>query len=91
MAKIIQFVPTPNPNAIKCVLDAPIVSAPEPRSFLSPRDAAPGTLAEALFACPGIRNLLMHRDWMTIGREPSASWAPIKRHVAKVLEQAAPQ
>ena len=81
-----EFEPTPNPNAVKCVLDA-VISA-EPRSYRKAADAAADSLASALFAIEGVVNVLICADFITIGREPGAKWPPIKREVQRVLSAA---
>jgi hypothetical protein len=82
---VTEFEPTPNPNAVKCILDAPI--SDRPRSFLN-RDAATGDeLAERLFAIPGVTTLLMNGGWMTVNKSTDAEWPAIKRAVRRVLAE----
>lgn len=79
----VRFETTPNPNAVKCVLDAPrtggIVSAG------SVAEAGGDAQAAALLAIPGVTRVLMHVSFVTVCKEPGADWAPIKRGVKKVL------
>lgn len=74
---------TPNPNALKFVLE-PSPGA-VPRSYRTP--PAPGTdpLAEALFALPGVVNLLIHDGWMTVSKSANAAWPELRRAVEAVL------
>lgn len=85
--KVVAFEETPNPNAIKCVLDRPIAALP--RAYRTPGEVpehdAP---ARALFAVEGVTNLLLLRDFVTVGKAPGASWATIKRAVKRALERA---
>lgn len=78
-----KFETTPNPNALKCVLGAPrtgpIVSAG------SPEQAGGDEQALALLAIPGVTRVLLHAAFVSVSKEPDASWAPIKRQVKKVL------
>jgi hypothetical protein len=78
-----RFETTPNPNALKCVLDTPrsgpIVSAGKPE------EAGGDALAVALLAIPGITRVLLHTAFVTVSKEPAADWAPIKRAVKQVL------
>lgn len=77
----IRFEPTPNPNAIKCVVDpASIDLGPaDPdlgiRSYFNADAArdADDPLAHALFAIPGVANLLIHTAFITVGKSPGAS------------------
>ncbi len=78
-----RFEPTPNPNALKCVLDAPragaIISAG--RTEETGGDA----LALALLAIPGVTRVLLHTAFVTVCKEPGADWGPVKRAVKKVI------
>lgn len=84
---VTEFQTTPNPNALKCILSAS--PAPQgPRSYLTKEAAANDPLAAALFAIPGVRNLLIHHGWITIGKDPAADWKPLKRELQRVLKDA---
>lgn len=86
--KIVEFQTTPNPNAIKCVLD----SSPSPdgmRSYTAPDQAAGDPLGTALFAIPGVRNVLIHDGWISIGKTQEADWRTVKAALRKVLGDAA--
>jgi len=90
---IVEYQETPNPNALKCVLSS---AAPAPtsatgnklRSYTSPEHAAADPLAAAIFAIPGIRNVLIHDAWLTIGKLPDHDWKTIKSDLNKVLSNA---
>ncbi|MBC22840.1 MAG: hypothetical protein CMJ32_02830 [Phycisphaerae bacterium] len=79
---------TPNPNAVKCLLTAPI--SDRPRSFRTPQDAAGDPLASRLFLEAGLTCLYLCGDWMTINKDPADQWAPIKDAVEKVLSEHEP-
>lgn len=74
---------TPNPNAVKFVLDRPISDGPV--SFLEAAQARDHPIAQRLFAIPGVSSLLMLGDFVTVNKVAGASWPPIKRAVQKVL------
>jgi hypothetical protein len=80
---VTTFQPTPNPNALKCVLDRPL-DGPI-RSFRTPADAKDDPLARELFAVPGVTTLLLSGAWLTVNKSPDAPWAPIKAGVEAVL------
>jgi len=82
-----SFQNTPNPNAVKCILDRKI--ADEPRSYLKAADAAADPLGSRLFAIDGVTNILIHSDWITIGKRPEAQWKPIKAALERVLHEGA--
>lgn len=79
-----EFVTTPNPNAVKCVLDA----SPSPegaRPFADAEAAKDNPVAAALFAVPGVRSLLLHDGWLTVVKDPSAPWPAIRTGITKAL------
>ncbi len=66
---------TPNPNAMKFVLD---VRLPGMINVAGPTEAvAAGPFAEAVFAVPGVTNLFGTNDFVTVTRQPDAPWEPI--------------
>jgi len=82
--RVTQFVETPNPNAVKCVLDAS--PAPDrPRAYEAGQAAADDPLASALLAIPGVRNILIHDGWITVGKVPETTWATLKPEIKRVL------
>lgn len=83
--RIERFEETPNPNALKCILDKPISDGP--RSFRAADEAQGDALAESLFAVDGVTGLLMNGDWMTVNKSPDASWKSVKSGVKAALEQ----
>lgn len=80
---MMRFETTPNPNAVKCVLERPrtgaIVSAGRAE------EAGGDAQALALLAIPGVTRVLMHVSFVTVCKEPGADWGGIKRGVKKVL------
>ena len=79
--------PTPNPNAIKFVLDRPI--APDgPLSFLAPDSGVGHPIAERLFAIDGVVSLLFLNDFVTVNKAPEAEWANIRSRVKRILKSA---
>jgi len=81
--EVAEIQPTPNPNAMKFVLDRPVTD--QPMSFFNVEAAAKHPLAAKLFAVPGISSLLLLDDFITVNRSPEAKWSEIKRAVRKVL------
>ncbi|QOJ00238.1 MAG: NifU N-terminal domain-containing protein [Phycisphaeraceae bacterium] len=83
---VLRFQDTPNPNALKCVLDRAI--APTARSYRSADDAGGDPTALALFAIPGVANLLILNDWITVGKRSDARWADLKPAISDALRDA---
>ena len=80
-----EIQPTPNPNAVKFVLDRPI--SDRPVSFLSAEQATGHPIAQQLFAIGGVTSVLLLGDFVTINKDASAAWPTIKRRVKQVLSQ----
>jgi NFU1 iron-sulfur cluster scaffold homolog, mitochondrial len=83
---VTKFQTTPNPNAIKCVLDRKTGSTV--RSYFAAAQAASDPLAAGLFAVPGVTNILINSDWITVNKTPEADWATVKAGVERVLRGA---
>jgi hypothetical protein len=81
-----EFQPTPNPNALKLVLDRAVCA--QPLSFLTPEAAADNALAQQLFGVSGVTAVLLLGDFITINKSPEAKWPDIKRNVRHVLSTA---
>jgi hypothetical protein len=87
--RFLRFETTPNPNAIKCVIDPG--PAPQPiRSYFKARQAedADDALARDLFAIPGVTNVLIHAAFVTVGKSADAKWPPIRKGVRAAIERA---
>ena len=76
---------TPNPNALKFVLDREV--AGQPTSFFDAAAAQSHPLASKLFAVPGVSSLLLLGDFITVNKHPEASWAQIKKAVKAALAE----
>lgn len=82
--RVVRFQPTPNPNALKCVLDAAL---PEPiRSFRRREEADADPLGKALFCVPGVNGVLLAGEWLTINKDPGADWESVKSGVQAALK-----
>lgn len=88
----IEFLETPNPNALKCVV------TPWPsgfgfehptRSYRTPEEAAGDPLASQLMAIPGVSNVLVREGWFTVGRETKTAWKTIRPAVERVVRAGA--
>ncbi len=81
--RVEEVQPTPNPNAMKFVLDRPIVQ--QPMSFFNAGAAKDHPLATRLFAIPGVSSLLFLGDFVTINKSSETRWADIKDRAKKIL------
>ena len=80
--------PTPNPNAVKFILDRPV--SDQPMSFFNAGAAKDHPLAARLFGVPGVSSLLLLGNFITINKSPEARWADIKGKVEQVLAETSP-
>jgi len=78
-----QVQPTPNPNALKFVLDRHITE--DRLSFPDPAAAGNHALASRLFAIDGVTSLLLLEDFVTVNKSPTAKWGSITAKVKRVL------
>ena len=83
--RVVEVQPTPNPNALKFLLDRDV--SEQPVSFFSAGAAAGHPLATKLFAIDGVSSLLLLGDFITVNKSPDAGWADIKKHVRRVLSE----
>ncbi len=81
--RVAEIQSTPNPNAIKVILDQPV--SKEPTSFLHPSAADGHPLARQLFAIPGVSGVLLLDDFITINKSSDVRWADITSRVRQVL------
>ena len=80
---VLEVQPTPNPNAMKLVLDR--VIADRPMSFLNPASGNEHPIASRLFAVKGVCGLLLLGDFVTVTKESAARWPEITKNVKQTL------
>jgi hypothetical protein len=85
--RVVKYQETPNPNALKVFLDRG--TGPGVRSYFRADQAGADALAAALFAVPGVTNILINGDWLTVGKTTAASWVEVKTGVERALETSA--
>jgi Scaffold protein Nfu/NifU N terminal len=86
--KIIRYITTPNPNALKCMTDAPIprpATPRSPRSYTTLDAAADDPFALALLKVSGVTGVLIADDWFTVNRSPDSAWKSIKSDVESAI------
>ncbi|MEQ8318417.1 MAG: NifU N-terminal domain-containing protein [Phycisphaerales bacterium] len=85
MPRVIGFEATPNPNAVKVLVEGTLAASP--RSYREPPAGdCPDELARALYAIQGVRVLLIHHEFVTIGKAPDAAWPNIKRKAKAAIQ-----
>lgn len=81
--KILRYEPTPNPDAYKCILDGPLSQTT--LSFLNSDDASDHPVAGPLFGTGDVRAVLIGGNWMTVNKNPGASWKALKPVIERTL------
>ena len=84
--RITKYQPTPNPNALKCFLNAAI--SDRPKSFRKAEDVNGDPLAMKLFGVTGVAGVLLNGDWMTVNKADAADWGSVKKGIERVLGEA---
>jgi hypothetical protein len=82
--RVIEVQATPNPNALKFVLDRSI--SEQPTSFFNAEAARNHRLAQRLFAVQGVTSLLLLGDFITINKHQDGDWKKITRECKNLLE-----
>lgn len=75
MNEDIQLQATPNPNARKFVLPKKVFA--QSSNFANAQAAASHPLAQQLFALPGVYNVFLAQDFVTINKLPDSPWEPL--------------
>ena len=83
--KVTDIQPTPNPNAVKFMLDREVT--PQPTSFFNAGQAKDHPLAMKLFAIPGVSSLLLLGNFITVNKTPDVAWKDITKAVETVLSK----
>jgi hypothetical protein len=81
--RVIEIQPTPNPNALKFVLDRQV--SQQPMSFFNAEAATDHPLAKRLFEIAGVSSLLLLGDFITINKSPDGAWDDIKNQAREAL------
>ena len=83
--QVLEVQPTPNPNAMKFVLDQTV--SDKPTSFFNAASATGHALAERLYAINGVTSLLLLGDFVTVNKAPDGKWSEITPKVKQVLKR----
>jgi hypothetical protein len=81
-----QSEPTPNPNSLKITTDAGPFTNGSVASFKSAAEADGHPLAGRLFSIPGIDDVFITPDFLTVTKQASADWNIIMPKVESVLD-----
>lgn len=87
--KVMNFEPTPNPNAMKFNVDGRLIEGGS-RSYDTPSAADGDPLATALFALGKITTVFYMPGFVTVNKEAGADWSSLAPAIARTIETAAP-
>jgi len=83
--KVVRTRETPNPNALQFVINAVILDHGNV-SFASKVGAKEDKMATALFEKPGVINVYVMENFVTVTKDDKTSWAPLKDRVWKTID-----
>lgn len=83
---VLETSATPNPHAIKFVVNARVTT--KPRSFTSHMDASADTLAEELLAIPGITSVFYFDNFITLTKAATEDWPALMVQAKGIINSA---
>ena len=83
--KVVRTRETPNPNALQFVINAVILDNGN-ISFGNKEEAKDDKMAAALFEKPGIINVYVMENFITVTKDDKTSWVPLKDRVWKSID-----
>jgi hypothetical protein len=78
--------PTPNINALKFVVNRRLTDG-RSQTYRSPQDAAASPLAASLLGIPGVVQVFVLNDFITLTRAPGADWGPIVDQADRLIRE----
>ncbi len=85
MSKVLDVDLTPNPQALKFVLNQKLLNI-ETRSFQNKEEASSDLLAKQIFELNGVVSVFYMDKFVTIEKEPSVSWNNIQKPFTEIIE-----
>ncbi len=83
----IQVQPTPNVNALKFVLNRRLTEG-RSRTFRAAAEAADMPFARRLLEIPGVVQVFVLNDFVTVTRDPAADWDAIVSPAEEIIKTA---
>jgi Fe-S cluster biogenesis protein NfuA len=88
--KVTSIQPTPNPNAFKFLVDAPLAKPGQTLAYARPEQARQDVLAQGLFAIPDVETLFFCDNFVTVSMTGKADWRAVSEQVTRLLESHIP-
>lgn len=86
--KIAEIEYTPNPDAVKFILDQPITQGGMTRSFESAEQAEGTPLAEKILEIEHVKSAFFADRWITVTQDGDADWHGLLREIAEPIREA---
>ncbi|MDB5102181.1 MAG: putative nitrogen-fixing protein NifU [Cyanobacteria bacterium RYN_339] len=86
--KVMNFEPTPNPNAMKFNVDGKLIEGGS-RSYDTPAAADGDPLATALFALGKVQTVFYMPGFVTVSKLEGAEWSALAPAIARTIETTA--
>lgn len=86
--KIVEIEPTPNPDAMKFVLDQAITMGFMTHSFEDEESAADVPLAKQIFDIDHVISVYFADRWITVTQDGTGDWAELLREIADPIREA---
>jgi len=83
--KVVRTRETPNPSALQFVINAAILDNGN-ISFANKQEAEDDKMAAALFEKPGVENVYVMENFITVTKDEKTSWIPLKDRIWKTIE-----
>ena len=84
--RALNIQPTPNPNSLKFTVKNRTFLDGGMASFNGPVEALGHPLGEALFALPGIANVFILPQFLTVTKKPEADWDALLPALERAIE-----
>ena len=84
MQYTVDIQPTPNPNALKFVVNTPILNTGNV-TFKNAAQAQSVPLAKALFALPGVTEVYFFGSFLTVTQDGTVDWDDLEKQVREVI------
>ena len=76
--------PTPNPDALKFIVDRQLVDG-DPVSYRTSEDAEGSPLAEKLFGLGGVQQLFAFQNFVTVTKADDREWYAFAKEIGKTI------
>ncbi len=87
MPRVISADPTPNENAMKFTLDGRLLASGS-KTF-NAQTAGEHPVAAALFRLPGVKSAFFLNDFVTVSKDPGASFNDLESAIIDAINSAA--